>query len=691
MGYKLLTSIILAASAAFAQCPSVDANGWCVTGVSAIQNNLLGPLTPTGTSPWPYSDLAETGTAGYFAPQAIAEAPALGTVLAGTFSFSGGNTLNTTADLRTALSGVVWIAIAWNTVDGAGTGRLLFPIDHVTATTVVGQENAFTPSFSGATGYIMSTTPDANGCTFACWTSGNPNTVWNYYDVAIALYRLYYRTNNATYLTQARQFADIQWQWVIDHGYSPVNPRAAAMISQFFRVGEGHTERLPGLYNYISVIVPIWANNGDLREAGYALWDVALGAKVDTDPTRHAQYCSWLTTYTPRWTSTQNADGSWSENEYGLNPSFVSAPKSFTAPFQYQGAPWRQAINVKSLEAAYESLADTTSQGCNNPTMAATVLTAISNAVAWQWNYGRDTSNRGVYYEVNSQSNDQLTHYPAEGTLAATLTSTAVVGTSTTFVDDAICDGTHFIGIQNPRTVYMVASCADNTHLTLANAFGLYGEASNETASPWAWAPAASTSCHSSATQCNTGSGDRNLTRTIPGGVGWLYAKTLNPSYKTWGDEFFSGTLGGPTAGLTSAANLGSFVLPCSGPACDGLVTDTVASAESCITSGNVPPCLFGVSFGNLGKNYGEAFGAPGIDNELAWRLLGGSPPPPAPTCSPATGVSPPTATDVQLQTNMALGVVSCTNSILQNGSCGVADVQRVINAALGQGCKIGP
>ncbi len=27
--------------------------------------------------------------------------------------------------------------------------------------------------------------------------------------------------------------------------------------------------------------------------------------------------------------------------------------------------------------------------------------------------------------------------------------------------------------------------------------------------------------------------------------------------------------------------------------------------------------------FSNLGKNFGEAFGAPGIDNELAWRLGG--------------------------------------------------------------------
>ncbi len=106
------------------------------------------------------------------------------------------------------------------------------------------------------------------------------------------------------------------------------------------------------------------------------------------------------------------------------------------------------------------------------------------------------------------------------------------------------------------------------------------------------------------------------------GGIGWLYAQTLNSTYKTWTDECLSGQLGGPSAGLTPAADEGLFVLPCGGPACDGLVTDTVAAAANCNDTGNTPPCLFGVNiYNNLGKNFGEAFGAPGIDNALAWRL----------------------------------------------------------------------
>ncbi len=60
-------------------------------------------------------------------------------------------------------------------------------------------------------------------------------------------------------------------------------------------------------------------------------------------------------------------------------------------------------------------------------------------------------------------------------------------------------------------------------------------------------------------------------------------------------------------------------------------------------------------------------------------------------TCSPKTHISPPTVTDIQLQTNMALGTVACTNNITQTGTCNTTDVQRVVNAALGGACVIGP
>jgi hypothetical protein len=334
------------------------------------------------------------------------------------------------------------------------------------------------------------------------------------------------------------------------------------------------------------------------------------------------------------------------------------------------------------MEAAYESLNDTTSQGCNNPSLATSTLTAITSAVTWQNNYGRDTGDRGVYYEVNSQSDDQNTVYPATGTVSINVGSTSLTGSGTNWVTAGYCDGTHFVGLQTPRTVYKIASCTSNTAAVLSVAFGLYGETANVSGSSFSIAPSAFTGCHSSATYCFGSAGDRNLTRTVCGGIGWLYAQTLNSTYKAWADECVSATLGGPTAGPTSAANIGSITLPCSGPACDGLVNDLVASAANCGTQ--PAPCISGTYlYQNLGKNFGEAFGAPGIDNELAWRL----------TVSPCdlNGDGTVNVLDVQLMVSQALGTSACANRLDGGATCDVIDVQRVVNAALGGACRQGP
>jgi hypothetical protein len=684
--------ILIATSVAGLGQVAVNGAGIVQTGLPAAQDNLLGPLIPSGNSPWVFGDLAETAIANNMAPAALADAPALAAALPGTVSWpSPSDTITTTADLRTALSGKAFVALAWNSLDGAGTGRALCPIASVTATSIKCYENLFEPAASGVTAYLLPP-PDSTGWDFQSWTTENPSMTWNYYDVAIGLYRLYYRTGNATYQTQARRYADIQWQWALDHGYRFVAPRAASMVSQFFRALEGHPERFPGLYNFITVIVRLWADPSaspaiDNREAGYALWDVALGAKTDPDPTRHAQYCSWLSGYTATWNAKQSADGSFGENEYAMNPSYVSAPKAFTAPFVYESSPWRVAINIKALEAAYESLNDTSAQGCNNPSLAGTTLATITNAVTWVKNYGMDTTNRGIFYEVNSQSNDQASVYPGTGTVSINLSSTALTGSGTNWQTAGYCDGTHFIGIQggSPRAVYKIASCASNTAATLSVAYGLYGESSNVTGSPIAFAPAASSSCGGSlAAYCYTGAGngDRNLNRTVCGGMAWLYSLTLNTTYKTWADECVSSTLGGPVSGLTKAANIGAMTLPCAGPACDGLVTDLLAAAPNCTTQ--PAPCVWGsYLYGNLGKNFGEAFGAPGIDNALAWRLAV------SPCDLNSDGLV--NVLDVQLMVGQALGTAACTNRLDGAPTCDVIDVQRVVNAALGGACRQGP
>jgi hypothetical protein len=623
-------------SAAQAGAVSTDPKAVVVTGLPAATDNLLGPLVIANAlaNPWPFGDLAEISAGTNIATTALSSTPQLGALLPGTGSWTqGSNTITTTADLTGQLAGQQWVAYAWNSADGSGTGRMLCPIQSVTATTITCTESHLEPNASGVTGYLMPP-PDSNGVDFQAWTTENPQWTWNYYDVAIGLYRLYYRTGNTAYQNYARQYADITWQWTLDHGYRRTSPRAASMVSQFFRAQDGHAERFPGLYNWISLEVPLWADPSgcpscDNRESGYMLWDIALGAKTDPDPTRHAQYCSWMSAYVPTWNSKQAADGSWPENDY-LYGNYVSAPQTFTAPFLYDGAPWREAINVKSLEAAYESLTDTGSQGCNNPALAAATLTVITNAVTWQNNYGRDTTNRGTFYEVNSQSNDQLTvHHPA-GTVSINLGSKTLTGSGTNWQTAGYCDGTHFIGIEGSvYAVYKIASCTSNTAATLSVAYGLYSESSNASASLYSIAPAASSSCGGSlATYCYTGAGtgDRNLTRTICSGTAWLYAQAGLSMYKNWADECYSATLGGPVTGPDSSTLIGANALSCGGPACDGFITDVVAGVPDC-NAGKPAPCIpGGYVYSNLGKNFGEAFGAPGIDNELAWSLGGLAP-----------------------------------------------------------------
>ena len=165
---------------------------------------------------------------------------------------------------------------------------------------------------SGKNAYLMPG-PDSNGLNFLAWLNGNPSTIWNYYDVGIALYRLYYRTGNNVFQTQARQFADIHWQWMLDHGYNFPYPRAASMVSQFFRALDGHSERLPGLYVEISNLVRLFADpsgspNIDNREAGYTFgtWPLAPRPKATQRGTLSTVHGSHL-----RYQLERRAIGGW--------------------------------------------------------------------------------------------------------------------------------------------------------------------------------------------------------------------------------------------------------------------------------------------------------------------------------------------------------------------------------------------
>jgi hypothetical protein len=623
---------------------ATDADGRVITDNPTL-DRLLGPLTRSGTSPWPYYDIAEKALGDTIAAASLANPPALGAAFTGTVQITsapglliGTGTLFTSEFVSNAgCGGNTQVIIAWNTVDGSGTGRHFDTIASVvddTHATLCTYQNQIDLG-SGLSFYrLPATTAHFQPSWWGIGAGNGTGNNWNYYDVCLSLYRLYYRTGLTKYLTQAGQFADIWWEWAIDHGRAGIPPRVAGLQGQFVRALDGHAERLPDLQTMANNYLPagvlhvqfphdLKGTAFDAREAGYATWYQALGALADTDSSRHATYCSNLRAIVPLWSTWQQPDGYWSEDLYSLSSGYV---------YKTPGAsPWRTDIPIHGLQAAYDALIDTTDADCNNPILAATTLTAITDAVSWTYNAGRSDplhgGNGGVYYDAAFETNGQLPLTVA-GTVSVNVGSTSVTGVGTSFTSVFGSTGAKYIGFDSTRTIYKVINSANDTHLTITPAFGSQGEVSNLSGDNYAGASQASTACSSTAAFCWDGgiwppfppNGDRNLVRLMPGITGWLYNATGTARYKAWGDNWFSTAYGGPADGPGGLA-------ACGGPRCDGQETDWIGALPSCAL-GNPVPCSRAGNFPEnvyhfLGKNFGQGSGAPAAQTHLAYRLGG--------------------------------------------------------------------
>jgi hypothetical protein len=593
---------------------ATDSNGVVVTGNPTL-DSLMGPLTRSGTSPWPYYDIGEREIGDAIIKAALANPPSLGAQLSGTSQL-----LNTPVALvgtgthyTTEVAVGDYLVVAWNTPEGPGTGRY---VDHVISITddthlTLSLYQISVPLGSGLSIYHV---PPISPTFDPAWWGMNPGAgtnSWNYYDVALALYRLYYRTGVGYYLTAGQQIADYWWQWALDYGAgSNVGaPRALALQSQFIRALEvynssgGAVNRFPGLMAILSYFEPIilsqlgpnGANKGDVRENGYVTWGIALGAMSDPSASDTAQYCQWMAKMTPGWIAWQDPVGLWEENQWvAENGGYVTLGPG--------GAPWRMTLATQALQAVYDALNSPTV--CNNPSVAATLLPTIQKAVDFAWSYGRDMGDRGIYYHVNYET-EPLTSAGGTGTVSVALGSTLVTGVGTSFTSAFTCNGLSYIGINTNLSIYKVASCADNTHLTITPAYGSQGEPTGVSGSAFSTAGQSMAPCNSLATWCHAPSGDQNLPRFMPGATGWEYLKSGNPQYTAWGDEWFAETFGGPADGPSG-------VLPCGGPACSGLQSDWAYDAFAGDSG-----------FTNLGKNFGEGSGAPAAQTYLAARLGG--------------------------------------------------------------------
>jgi hypothetical protein len=573
------------------------------------------------------------------------------------------------------------VLIGWTTVDGPGTGRLECGVQ-----TIVNDNQIECLAYDGATAVIASNAsgsgypiyfPGANSIGGDPWICGgnSANAVCiPYYDVALGLYREYYATGLSQFLTQARGYTDLWWQWGFDHGAGLPFPRTTNIVSQTLRALDGHPERFGGTagggpgsggifatMNWIANEDNFDSPGGDNREAGATQTFLGVLALADPDATRHAQYCSWLHTYTPQWIGKLSASGYVGENIFaGSAPAYPYLSVSAAQP---SAAPWRSMVfGTMGIAFSYLALSNPSDTACYNATLAAEALNFVSEDAQAIYLVGRSTVNGGVFYNVNSRSQPNIGPggggFPGSGTVSATIGSNQVVGTSSGFTSQTdLCVGGNFIGIAGGgvnSTVYPVVSCTDDTHLTLASNYGTEGETSNVSGAQWATAPPAGFSCGGGlAATCfnDIGSipaGDVNLTRTPPGILGWAYVDTsCGAICKTYGDAFFGVAFGGPADGPGG-------VLPCVGPGCADLQTDFTTTLQACNT---LPPPCGGGSAPTNGKNFGEALGFPSASTYLAARLGGVQPVEPRTVA--LSFALPATATSAVVTLTTPAGVIS--------------------------------
>jgi hypothetical protein len=184
-----------------------------------------------------------------------------------------------------------------------------------------------------------------------------------------------------------------------------------------------------------------------------------------------------------------------------------------------------------------------------------------------------------------------------------------------------------------------------------------------------------------------------NLTATTPVATGLQFILTLPAGISTISVI--------PETALTSAGK--TVTMHRVGPAWRFAITGT---NQSVIPAGTLLSLRLGINPGTSAGTlsipfsniiYSNASGqfVTGLtDGGGSITVLPSTPPPPPPPSSTACdldGNATFDAIDVQRSINQVLQQSSCTADINQNGSCDIADSQRVIRAALGSGCVAGP
>lgn len=651
---------------------ATDAKGNCdLSAVSASLRQIMGPVAPLTASPWGYYQSVVPQVMSSLVDTALAHPPTLGTAIdgSGTCTLTDGpSTLQCTGShFTTQTPPSTKLIVAWNTIDGAGTGRMVDFVSSVTDDTHLTFTSFQSLATPGTNLAVYLVPADTSTYQAAWWQqyAGNYSNSWNYYGVCISIYRHYYTTADAAWLTKARSWADILWQWSSDHGRVTLGQKDIDWTCQYMRALDGHPERMAPLYgaqqfalsqvmedqtnyNYLTIV--------DTRERGYMTAHLVIGAIADTtanggDDAHHSWFCARLAEQIPAWIAHQETTG------------LVDQPESQWTNFTVSGksnAPWRSNIWIKAWQMAYDELVITSSAGCNNTTLAATLLPAIQKAVDWVYDWGISKislgGNGGGHYIVGSPSSS-LTNSPGTGTVTVNVGSTAIVGTGTNFTGQLGCNSTKFIFFTNgiPNTygrssVYSVTACADATHATITPSFGTYTEPNNLSGSTFLAVVQSATSCASSAPYCEPvgtvysapPKGDPEAVRDYPGQQGWMWLHSGDTKYKTRGDDLFAMTFRGPSDGPYGT-------LACNGTPCHGGPTvDEFGNAcgltfncKDSLAGSLATPCGNGCGDGPYaaqGKSWGQAMGFLCSSCYLAYRQMDPLTPPPSGSVLSVTG-----------------------------------------------------
>lgn len=570
---------------------ATDANSVVIQSDATI-TQVLGQNLRSGAAPWTWFDQKEQAVANAI----IATRPAFegNATLTGTVAVTNGSSTltGTGTDFagEFACDGSDNIVLHYP-IDGGGgaTGRRTYVVTSCAGTSM-GIYPAYDAS-SNASGVQFGRLTNAEN---ASWLNGSNN--WNYYDAVTALYRLYYRTGDTTYRTQARSLADAWWQYPIDgcraweygQGTWQLQPRIMAVMGLMLRANDGRPEIWTQLMNCVSVPYTNLLSNryafqpnqdiAEIREQGYAFLFTVLASILNPDAPTRATWAANADLARDYFIANQTGYGGWTFS-LGANQNYYGSGN-----FPWQGFPLMQAMRLEG-----------------SPTALASLKAYVDYIIA----EGIDLSNDGGFYEDSYFT--WCPDYSAErtGTVTATNGSASVTGSGTLFQTQYACNGTDTIAIQDSsgfRRGYTVASCASETAMTLATTYAGSTEGGLRILKYAGAGTTPPSACHVSyGTDPANMSAARTLNNGIHWGFGWAYDQYGTGSYLTLGDTLF-------------AQNLGL----------DGPGNDGVVGHYADVVSGGTAPSYLAATY--LSKEYAFVGGAPGSQSYLADRVGGVAP-----------------------------------------------------------------